>query len=143
MITNFKIFENKKLYEYVDNFIIVNNSIELCTTASFADSLSKKNILVRFDCFDFNENNEILKEIYGDNETFTREELDKLIFMTPMEFYNKHTELCTNLYERVETDSNNFTFTEGDGGWYPKMIKNCKRVLETIPFFDDLNKYNL
>jgi hypothetical protein len=146
MITNFKIFENKKLYEYINNFIVINNTIGLCTEARFVDVLSKKNVFIRFDCFDFDKNNKIDFEAYGDHETFPKEDLNKLTFLTPSEFYNKYTEICINLYERIRNDLEGFDFTEGDGGWYPKQVKNYKRALDTIPEFEhytSAEKYNL
>lgn len=145
MITKFKIFENKKLYEYIDKIFVDkgNNAIELVIRSYF---ISKKYIHIEFDCFEFNENNVIDKEAYGNHENVTQEELNKIEFLTPIEFYNKYPELCTNLYERVKRDFDNFNFTEGDGGWYPKLFTNYKRVLETIPEFEhyaSAEKYNL
>jgi len=157
MITNFKIFENKKLYEYIDKILVDkgNNAIALLIRAYFTNELSipdnkkhlyEKIVHIEFDCFEFNENNVIDREAYGNHEKLTQEELNKIDFMTPIEFYNNYPELCTNLYERVKHDFDNFNFTEGDGGWYPKLVKNYKRVLETIPEFEhyaSAEKYNL
>jgi hypothetical protein len=149
MITQFKIFENidiEQYKKYIDNFLISTDQIiYLCNEIRVAHS-SMEYIFVNFDCFDFNENNEIQYEAYGDHENLKKEELDKLHFLTPTEFYNKYTELCTNLYEKVKYDFDSFNFTEGDGGWYPKLVKNYKRVLETIPEFEHFasaEKYNL
>jgi len=159
MITNFKIFENADLNRYIDNFLIQKSGNTYSISMCIDIQITKNNkifgvpkytgLFVEFDCLDMNIEKSNC-EAFGNHEILTKEEFSIFAksFLTPIEFYNKYTDICTYFYEYIQNEFDNLKVPRdgGDGGWYPKFIKNFKRVLETIPEFEHFaaaEKYNL
>lgn len=163
MITNFKIFEKINLIENfrknsVNKFIIDNNNnkytIALCvdvrTTLEDDKSGFIEKIFVEFDCIDIDTNkpkNDFRFGMYGNHEKLTLDEFKKftLSFLTPEEFYDKYRNICIFFYENVKNEINKLD-KESDQGWFPRMLRNFKIALETIPEFEHFasaEKYNL
>jgi hypothetical protein len=89
-------------------------------------------IFVSFDCFDIYKNDDISDPV-GDSETLTAEIFDKLDFLSPTEFYNKYTDECKLLFNRVIELSNDSEKLEY---WKNKIVELYKMILLTIPDFE-------
>jgi len=84
-----------------------------------------------------------IKDPGGWGMSYTKEDFEKISFLTPDELYKSHTKLCEDLYLKVYNELNsNKSWTD----WYMKMLKNYVKVLGTIPqleYVSDTRKYNL
>jgi hypothetical protein len=159
MITEFKIFENKKSKDYEDKFFI-----SPCYMREY-EWEEKDFYIVLVKDVDFNWHDHTGKVIWPKGDSFTVmkngkikdpagwgyqyktiEELDNLGFMTAEEFYDKHTELCEKLYWFILHEYDKVKDYDQQNNLYPKTINFYKRVLETAPqleHFKNARKYNL
>ena len=72
----------------------------------------------------------------------TQEEFDNIHFMSAIEFYKEHEELCEKLFLKIINDLK----IENWVSWYLKTLKRYLEVLETVPelqYIKDSEKYNL
>jgi hypothetical protein len=93
------------------------------------------------DSFTVMKNGEI-KNPGGWGMDYTEEEFNEIDFMTAQEFYNKDSNLVEKLYSFVIETLDSGKYVD----WYYKMLKEYRRVLETIKdleHFADAKKYNL
>ena len=151
MITKFKIFENNKSEynenDYIGKFCIVQSddddvkmSILQCNRVDFPTK-SNINIFVSFDCFDIDYDNNISLPV-GDNNSLSIEDFKKIIFMTPIEFYNSNKDICEKLYYKIIEDLKDAEIKY----WHRIILKNYKKELDKIPdfkFFADSDKFNI
>ena len=78
--------------------------------------------------------------------SYTKDEFDKIEFMSPSEFYKKYTVLCANLYIRIiddlySDDKNNKKrgYTKHDS--YIEVLNKFDKVLEDVPELYDKYGY--
>jgi len=147
MITKFKIFEDVDYDEskYIGKFCALKSddndikmTISLCTRVDFHDDFS---VFAVFDCFDIDKNDNISDPV-GDHENFTKDEFKKINFMTSIEFYNSHKDICEKLYFKISEDIKKI----GLEYWKLLILRDYKKVLDTIPyfkFFVDSDKFNI
>jgi len=152
MITKFKMFENNTSLDksdYLYKFLVltgdmtdeddVRANILLCNRI---DAKTDDMIFVSFDCFDIYKNGDISDPV-GDFGTYTSEDFNKFEFLSPTDFYNKYTDECELLFNRIIDMSNNSEKLEY---WKNKIVEIYKKVLLTIPDFEHYSsaeKYNL
>ena len=140
-----KNFENNNESDYVGKFCFFNSEdeninmyIALCNRIDFKENFM---VYVEFECFDVDKNGNIVDPA-GDSLSITIEELNKINFMTPVEFYNKHKDTCEKLYNKIREDFKK----EYMEYWKARFVINYKNKLETIPefkFFVDSDKFNI
>ena len=165
MITNFKIFETnyskyKDASKYEGKFFIEQcymNEYEWKKESFYivlveemlykeysADRYGEKHpIWPSGDSFTVMKNGKI-KDPAGWGHSYSKEELDKINFMTPEEFYQQNPDLCEKLYWKIRDDYEKFK--DDNSSWYSKTIKLYKKTLETISafkHFENSEKYNL
>ena len=152
MITKFKIFENntsRDESDYIDKFLVltgnmtddvdVKANVFLCNRI---DSKADDMVFASFDCFDIYKNGDISDPV-GDFSTYTSENFNKFQFLSPSDFYNKYTDECELLFNKIIDLSNDSEKLEY---WKNKIVESYKRVLLTIPEFEHYSSaeiYNL
>jgi len=162
MITKFKIFESQNANDYKgkfftspvfireydwkkeDFYIVLVNDIDFKWKID-SKPFSETKIWPRADCFTVMKDGEI-KDPTGWGHHYTQEEFDNIEFMTPIEFYNKYTKLCEELYLKVIKDFAKFDNKVTQYNWYSKTLNFYKETLETVPelrYIVDAEKYNL